>query len=274
MGIIFMRGKPYTEKKYFEDLKGLLSKDCQSELNTLKREREAMEDRILQIHDELQFSEAEKSFVKVIRELAHLRTYRIDIINISNYYALSFLKHVAARLKVSYEDMLFLTPGEIEEALRGMAVTQLIETRKKGWGMIIHGDHLEILTERKYQLVKRVVLSWDYSGQDSVRGMSAYHGTVTGKAFVALSSGELENITNEDILIAPETTVDFEIAMRKARAIVTDRGGILSHAAIVSREMKKPCVVGTHFSTKVFKTGDLIEVDTHTGVVRIRKRAN
>ena len=56
--------------------------------------------------------------------------------------------------------------------------------------------------------------------------------------------------------------------MHKAAAFVTDAGGILSHAAITAREMKKPCVIGTQIATKVFKDGDFIEVDANKGIVR------
>ncbi len=57
-------------------------------------------------------------------------------------------------------------------------------------------------------------------------------------------------------------------AMKKAAAIVINEGGLLSHAAIVSREMRKPCVIGTRIATKVFKDGDEVEVDAEKGVVR------
>jgi len=65
------------------------------------------------------------------------------------------------------------------------------------------------------------------------------------------------------------TSPDFIIAMRKAAAIVTDEGGMTSHAAIVSRELKIPCIVGTKIATKVLKDGDMIQVDAETGVVKI-----
>ena len=60
--------------------------------------------------------------------------------------------------------------------------------------------------------------------------------------------------------------------MKKAAAFVTDTGGIISHAAIVSREMKKPCVVGAKIATKVLKDGMEVEVDAGKGVVRILER--
>ena len=57
--------------------------------------------------------------------------------------------------------------------------------------------------------------------------------------------------------------------MKKSAAVVTDEGGMLSHAAIVSRELKKPCVVGTLKATRVLKDGDIIEVDANKGIIKI-----
>ena len=64
------------------------------------------------------------------------------------------------------------------------------------------------------------------------------------------------------------TRPDFLIAMEKAAAFVTDEGGLLCHAAIIAREMKKPCIIGTKNATKAFDDGDLVEVDGDDSVVR------
>ena len=64
----------------------------------------------------------------------------------------------------------------------------------------------------------------------------------------------------------------FDIA-KKAGAIITDEGGLLSHAAIISRELKIPCIVGTKVATEVLHDGDFVEVDANNGVVKIIKRA-
>jgi pyruvate,water dikinase len=56
--------------------------------------------------------------------------------------------------------------------------------------------------------------------------------------------------------------------MQKAGAIVTEQGGVTSHAAIVSRELGIPCLIGTKIATKVFKDGDMVEVDATKGIVR------
>lgn len=65
------------------------------------------------------------------------------------------------------------------------------------------------------------------------------------------------------------TRPELIFAMQKCAAIVTDTGGITSHAAIVAREFQIPCIVGTEFATKVLQDGDLVEVRAHRGIVTI-----
>ena len=69
------------------------------------------------------------------------------------------------------------------------------------------------------------------------------------------------------------TSPDYVPAMKKSAAIITDQGGMLSHAAIISRELNIPCIVGANNATELINSGDLIEVDANNGVVRILEKA-
>ncbi len=71
-----------------------------------------------------------------------------------------------------------------------------------------------------------------------------------------------------DVLVANMTRPEYVILMKKAKAIVTDEGGLTSHAAVISRELGIPCIIGTQIATKVLKDGDLVEVDADKGIVR------
>jgi pyruvate,water dikinase len=79
---------------------------------------------------------------------------------------------------------------------------------------------------------------------------------------------DLGKMRDGEVLVSPMTTPDVFPVMRKACAIVTDEGGMLCHAAIISRELGIPCVIGTKVASEVFKDGDLVEVDADHGVVR------
>lgn len=106
-----------------------------------------------------------------------------------------------------------------------------------------------------------------------LRGRVANGGRYVGPARVVIDASQIAKVKKGDVLVAPMTTVNFVPAMKKAGAIITDIGGITSHAAIVSRELSIPCVVGTKVATQVLKDEDEIEVDADKGVVTIVRRA-
>jgi phosphohistidine swiveling domain-containing protein len=101
-----------------------------------------------------------------------------------------------------------------------------------------------------------------------VKGQVAQKGIVTGRVRIVKNKFQMEAVEEGDILISPMTTPDFISAMHRAGAFVTDEGGVMCHAAIVARELKKPCIIGTKNATQVFHDGDVVEVNADTGVVR------
>ncbi|MCD6409694.1 MAG: phosphoenolpyruvate synthase [Candidatus Verstraetearchaeota archaeon] len=100
-----------------------------------------------------------------------------------------------------------------------------------------------------------------------VRGLPASPGIAAGKAHVITDVSKISEFKRGEILVTVMTSPDWAPAMRMAKAIVTDSGGMTSHAAIVSRELGIPCIVGTGNATKVLKTGMDITVDATQGVV-------
>ena len=107
----------------------------------------------------------------------------------------------------------------------------------------------------------------------AVSGTPALVGKATGRVRI-VAAEQIGSVSFEagDILVTDNTDVRFLPLMKLAGAIVTNRGGILSHAAIVSRELGKPCIIGTKNATTVLKEGDEVEVDAERGVVKILKR--
>ena len=100
-----------------------------------------------------------------------------------------------------------------------------------------------------------------------VKGQIANSGIISGKVRV-LKTSQINDFNTGDIIVTGMTTPDFAPLMKKAAAIVTDEGGITCHAAIVSRELSIPCIIGTKIATKVFKDGDLVEVDANIGIIK------
>ena len=102
-------------------------------------------------------------------------------------------------------------------------------------------------------------------------GLSASTGTIVGKVKVCKSLQDINKVQEGDILVASMTRPEYLPAMKKAAAFITDEGGITCHAAIIAREMKKPCIIGTKIATQVLKDGDMVEVKANHGLVIILK---
>ncbi len=100
-----------------------------------------------------------------------------------------------------------------------------------------------------------------------LKGLAASPGIAAGRARVLKGPEEISRVMSGDILVTAMTSPDYVPAMKKAAAIVTDEGGITSHAAIVSRELGVPCVVGTGTATKVISEGMEVTVDGRSGLV-------
>lgn len=101
-----------------------------------------------------------------------------------------------------------------------------------------------------------------------LKGQTAFPGFAKGRARIILMEHQVNNLEQGEILISSMTDPNMLPAMKRAAAIVTDEGGMLCHAAIVAREMKKPCIIGTKIATKIFKDGETIEVDADNGTVK------
>ena len=104
------------------------------------------------------------------------------------------------------------------------------------------------------------------------RGQVGYPGYGKGKVKIIIRAEDMKKMEKGDVLVSIATDPDVVPAMKKACAIVTDQGGVTSHAAIVSREFGIPCVIGTKIATRVLKDGDLVEVDANMGIIKILKQ--
>lgn len=124
----------------------------------------------------------------------------------------------------------------------------------------------------KKQLVELARLCFAGNNQGDraavAKGTVAYRGKVTGKVRKIFNIGQGSEFQSGEILVSHSTNPELLPIMKKAGAIVTDEGGMMSHAAILSRELKIPCLVGAGNATKVFQNGDWVEVDAIGGVVR------
>ncbi len=109
----------------------------------------------------------------------------------------------------------------------------------------------------------------EVSGKELLRGLAVSPGVATGKVKIVHDINDITKVEQGDILVTTMTSPDLVPSMSRSAAIVTDQGGITSHAAIVSREMGIPAVVGTQNATKILQDGQIITVDAHNGIIYV-----
>ncbi|HEY7890777.1 MAG TPA: phosphoenolpyruvate synthase [Solirubrobacteraceae bacterium] len=125
--------------------------------------------------------------------------------------------------------------------------------------------------DRAWMLQSRPITTVDAAGHAQgevlVRGLGAAPGSASGSVRLLSDAHDTRGFRRGDVLVAHMTTPDWVPLMRQAAAIVTDSGGMTCHAAIVSRELGIPCVVGTGEATRALRDGELVTVDATRGVV-------
>ncbi|MFT7616009.1 MAG: phosphohistidine swiveling domain-containing protein, partial [Candidatus Woesearchaeota archaeon] len=112
-------------------------------------------------------------------------------------------------------------------------------------------------------------LSLETQSGNQIKGTVACEGIVEGFVRLIRKKAYLDSFRKGEVLVTEMTSPDYVPVMKKAVAIVTDEGGVTCHAAIVSRELKVPCVIGTKNATQILKDGDFVEVDATKGTIKI-----
>lgn len=234
---------------------------------TEARLRQDWEEAKKQIKEEKVFDAKPVELERLTEICAKMTFYRTELMEMISRTAFrrywKQLEEIGAQHGQSFLEMTYWTHQEI---LANRPPSDLKE-RQINFGLI-NKEEFKVLVGRELEqnllLVKPVA-----SELTVVKGQIARRGKVQGRAKIMNSVKDVVKVEVGDILIASETTPDYIGAMYKAAAFVTNQGGITSHAAIVARELGKPCIIGTKIATEVFKDGDLVEVDAEKGLVSI-----
>lgn len=185
--------------------------------------------------------------------------------------SLPFFKHLAKKINVPVKDIFFYTPYEFIDLLRsGKRISkEIVNIRKNQYILLCLRGKISILTGKKCEeYLKRNLPQKSTREINIINGICGYKGKVKGRVRIVNKTAQAYQLKKGEILVSTMTAPRLSRAFRFAKAFVTDEGGITCHAAIVSRELKIPCVVGTKIATQVLKDGDFVEVDADRGIVK------
>src|SRR3989344_1682842 len=176
------------------------------------------------------------------------------------HYKDLLLSELCRRCGYQKNDLLNFRELEIEEILTGKTdLKKDIKIRRKGaYGFYAENGNITDISDSAEFYWETYVEEKAGDNVKEIKGIvvSKGKGTVRGRVVIVADSSHPGNFKEGDILVTSMTTPEFVFLMKKAGGIITDTGGLTSHAAIVSRELKKPCIVGTKIATKVLKDGD------------------
>ena len=208
------------------------------------------------------------------QEILELLQTAITIQDVRKEYSLMWVsgavriaKEVSKRKNIAYENLVFATWHEM---IKQELDEKNLEERRKACVFLWTADKIDIYVgEEAEQITKdynEIVLKQE-SG-DEIKGITASKGKVKGRVKIVLNVSNFNKMKKGNILVAMMTRPEYLPVMKIASAIVTDEGGITCHAAIVSRELRIPCIIGTKNATKILKDGDMVEVDADNGVIK------
>lgn len=225
------------------------------------------------LEKELSADKTALRLASAIRQNAYLREYRKPLAVQAIYYQRSLLNEIASRLRISVKELKFLLPDEIARAFfQGVDKAAIQERMKESVYDMKLNDFQVSVGEEARKIIGGIRNEGVDEAEVEIKGMTACAGFATGKVRLVLSLSDGQGLSPGEIFVGTATSPDLIQFLHKAAAIITDEGGLTSHAAIVSRELKVPCIVGTQNATKIFKTGDLVEVDAGKGIVRKLKK--
>ncbi|MBI4262183.1 hypothetical protein HY624_01510 [Candidatus Uhrbacteria bacterium] len=180
---------------------------------------------------------------------------------------------LARRLHISADALKCICPAELTEMnLSRKKFLAVLEKRFHGCGYYVVRDHFLTYPGKAYRDIEQKLTSTNESKVGEFHGTIANQGKVTGIVKICQTIEDIAKVKEGEVLVAFMTRPEFLPAMQKAAAFVTNEGGITSHAAIVAREMNKPCIIGTKIATDVLHDGDVVEVNANHGVVTIIQR--
>ncbi len=210
-----------------------------------------------------------RSFVQFADDCTFIQDCRKQAVLRLNHFNINYLGRLAELVQFDPELIQYVMFNELEEFLQDPARWQHITVeRRAGCLAVFDSQGYAIFLRDELKDLDLSNFFPDLSGLQELKGMTASPGKVTGTARIILGSDQFHQFQAGEILITNQTTPDFVPLMKKAAAVVAEQGGVTSHAAIVSRELGIPCIVGAKKAMAVFVSGEQVEVDATKGLIR------
>ncbi|MDD5039999.1 MAG: PEP-utilizing enzyme [Patescibacteria group bacterium] len=270
--------QPYTVLDCVRNLQTMLHqqpRELKSKLHELESRQRTVIRENKRLLAQYRVSPTYRRLVAMLQEYAYTRFCIRFCWTQGMHFGMRLYHEAARRSKINPELSQFCLTTEIVDCLiHGKQLPAAdLRKRKTLYVLWLHNFKLELYTGLKARNLVRYVREHSrVERTGEVHGEIGSPGRTVGRVKVITYdkplAPQIDEMKKGDILVAGQTRPEIITACRKAGAIVTNEGGICSHAAVVSREFDIPCVIGTKVATDIFKDGDRVEVNANEGIVR------
>ena len=265
--------EPYTVEHFKKELEKISNAE-----EELRKIQDSLKQRQIDFENALSLEKPDEKLydlIMMLKKAVVFRDYRDMVRQKLNLCIRDFYKEIGKRIGLNVKEVALLTNKEIEEHLEKSIQfnKQEIEQRKNAFLLIQLDDNVKIYSGN---IIKQKVAELGLYKVNKeikiIQGVTASKGNHKGIARVINTNLDFDKLQNGEIMVAAMTRQDFVPHMRRASAIITNEGGIASHAAIIAREIGLPCIVGAKDATQVINDGDLISIDGKKGIIEILER--
>ncbi len=287
-------------KKYHDGFKSVI-KECQAYLKKARKLKDVSAkdwidlqriiDKLYSYYEKTEFFFADSGYQntnplidKHMLIVGHIKLNGRQCLNdllINTLY--EYAEKTAIQFNLNTDDVKFYSSADILNLFRGgNAISEkAVEKRKKSYVLYCNNKKIYELNTADAKKILERFKEQDYSKIKEFKGVVACKGVAKGNVRVVLADyradyrkfeNQIHAMQDGEILVTETTSPEFVPAMKKAAGVITNQGGLGSHAAIVSRELNVPCIVGTQNATDILKTGDFVELDAVNNVIKVLKR--
>lgn len=276
----------YLDKKYFlnainEEVKKKTGEKIEEKIKKLSNKEKLAKKEIEKIEKKYKLTKEAKIFFKMARDLSFLQDSRKENVQTMVFCMDQILGEAGKRRRVPKSDLynyFIVDVINLLEENKKIPQKELAKRRKTLYFSYMDQGKIrttllfgqEAIQAKNYFRKENKDLISSKTINGFVASIGKGEKIIKGKVKIVFDPGK-DTFNKGEILVTGMTRPEFVPLMKKARAIITNEGGITTHAAIISRELKVPCIIGTKVATQILKSGDLVEINISKGIVKIIK---
>ena len=280
------RGAIYLDSKFFfNSLRQLIKnkslKEIKREIYKLRNKKRLLRKEIKKIYKKYNISKEAKNFFELVRFFARLQDERKENVQKIVYCIDQVFNEINKRFKISKSDLDRYFIEEVVKVLdEGEKLTKKEINRRKRAVVFSYMEKGKIKSKYFFGRESDFIANFfktkrkEFSKKE-LKGFVASTGKgkelIKGKVRIVFDPIK-DRFNKGEILVSGMTRPEFVPLMKQTKAIITNEGGITTHASIISRELNIPCIIGTKVATDVLKNGDNFQLDLNTGIIKILKK--